>query len=780
MIMKLKIILLFFTAVYFLNAQQEFVVNSYTESDQREPVIEVINESQNIAVVWNSQNQIDSLSQGDIFLKIYDKEFNEILGETLVNDSTTGNQINPQIASNQNGKFVVVWSSFTGSDAQEFYDVKLKLFSDNEPITDEILVNSYTDHSQTKPKTAMNESGEFIVVWESWEQDGSDRGIYAQKFDADGNKVGDEFQVNTTTLFSQARPAIKYLTEEKFIIVWESWDDADLGYDLFGKIYDVSGEIIKDEFQINSHKPNNQWYADIAVRADGFDIVWCSWEQDGSDGGIYLKSFDQDYTAQDDEILINSSTQFYQWLPKISIMQNGNKAIVWSSWNLDGSREGVFYKILDKNNRELTLERRLNNNTISYQWEPDFIETDQNELVAVWSSYGEIGEDYEVMIKRFNPEYLIGKIDQAEYIHSSGNSSSNFLVHVMDSTKLTGHTYSIEFEDINEETLGFSIKDKTINEIKVDLYPLYFNEGVKYLTGQFDGIVVEFFPNFDLKLDFEKTYFVNNSGTNFIFNVDNPTIFPAVAPIDISLIWGSTDTLETGKYVSPSDTALSQSNVNEVEVPFYAINNLTKESIDILILEGSSTQNNKWDFGETIVFITPEKYRTNTIGTHAQLQISSESGNLIFPSIGDTNYILTNKPITSEDVYQFTTSKSKIILGTESVVKYESFYLSQNYPNPFNPVTTIKYSIPLEVKSDASSLRQAQYGAGSATTAEGRNVILKIFDILGREVAVLINEDQKPGNYSVEFNGSHLSSGVYFYSLQIGSSRIIKKMMLLK
>lgn len=770
--MKIKIILLFFTSVYLLNAQQELIVNTNTDFDQKEPVIEIINSLQNFAVVWNSNNQIDSLSKDDIFLKIYDKDLTEILSETAVNDSTLGSQINPQIASNSDGKFVIVWSSYNEINFNNFYDIKLKLFSNNEAYSEEILVNNYTDHSQTKPQVAMNEMGEFIVVWESWEQDGSDRGVYGQNFDADGNKIGDEFRVNSTTLFSQARPKVKFLDNEKYIIVWESWMEDDLGYDLYGKIYGSTGELIQDEFQINSYEPNNQWYADIGVRTDGFDIVWCSWEQDGYDGGIYLKSFDENYTAEFDEILINSSTQFYQWLPKISNLQNGNKAIVWSSWNLDGSREGLFYKVLDKNNKELTLENRINSNTNSYQWEPDFIETDLNELVAVWSSYGELNNDYEVMINKFSPEYLIGEIDKTEYIHSNGNSSSNFVVHVMDSTKLTGHIYSIEFQEIDEETLGFIIMDRTIDEIKVELYPLYFKEGVKYLTEQFDGVVIEFIPNFELKLDFENSYFVNNSESNFSFEVENPTIFPAIAPIDISLIWGSTDTLETGNYVSPSDTALSQSNIREIEVPFYAVNKFTKESIDILILESSNTQNNKWDFGETIVFLTPEEYRTNTIGTHAQLLSSSESENLVYPSIGDTNYILTYKPITSDDVYQFATSKEKIILGIENLEKFESFYLLQNYPNPFNPVTTIKYSVPLEVKSDAS--------VSSATSAEGRNVILKVFDILGREVETLVNKDQKSGNYSIEFNGSHLSSGVYFYSLQIGMSRIIKKMMLLK
>ena len=85
------------------------------------------------------------------------------------------------------------------------------------------------------------------------------------------------------------------------------------------------------------------------------------------------------------------------------------------------------------------------------------------------------------------------------------------------------------------------------------------------------------------------------------------------------------------------------------------------------------------------------------------------------------------------------------------------FSLSQNYPNPFNPTTTIEYQIP-----DASF------------------VTLKIYDVLGREVATLVNEEKPAGKYSVNFNLPNFSSGVYFYKLTAGNYVQIKKMVLLK
>lgn len=86
--------------------------------------------------------------------------------------------------------------------------------------------------------------------------------------------------------------------------------------------------------------------------------------------------------------------------------------------------------------------------------------------------------------------------------------------------------------------------------------------------------------------------------------------------------------------------------------------------------------------------------------------------------------------------------------------KYE---LNQNYPNPFNPSTVINYQLP-----------------------EAGNVTLKVYDVLGNEVATLVNEFQQAGSYNAKFANAQLSSGVYFYKLQVGSFTAVKKMMLTK
>jgi len=95
----------------------------------------------------------------------------------------------------------------------------------------------------------------------------------------------------------------------------------------------------------------------------------------------------------------------------------------------------------------------------------------------------------------------------------------------------------------------------------------------------------------------------------------------------------------------------------------------------------------------------------------------------------------------------------------------DKFELSQNYPNPFNPSTKIRYRIPF---------------ADTHRRASPQNVSLKVYDVLGNEVATLVNEARTPGVYEVNFNASHLSSGMYIYRLRTENFFAARKLLLLK
>lgn len=123
--------------------------------------------------------------------------------------------------------------------------------------------------------------------------------------------------------------------------------------------------------------------------------------------------------------------------------------------------------------------------------------------------------------------------------------------------------------------------------------------------------------------------------------------------------------------------------------------------------------------------------------------VFNSTGDLFISSFSDDNIVkVSNLPVGVEDENNFVA---------------DDFSLEQNYPNPFNPSTSIQYRV--------SSISQ---------------VILKVYDVLGNEVATLVNEQKPAGSYEVKFNAEGLSSGIYFYKLQAGSLLETKKMILMK
>jgi hypothetical protein len=120
-----------------------------------------------------------------------------------------------------------------------------------------------------------------------------------------------------------------------------------------------------------------------------------------------------------------------------------------------------------------------------------------------------------------------------------------------------------------------------------------------------------------------------------------------------------------------------------------------------------------------------------------------------------------NAPVNKKDTIEFMiTSPDGIMITKQFIFSYigpKEFKLEQNFPNPFNPTTTIQYQLPQDAK-----------------------VTLKIYDILGSEVATLVNEEQEAGYKEIQFIGSNIASGMYVYRLIANNYVSVKKMLMVK
>jgi hypothetical protein len=269
----------------------EFRVNTYTTDFQAIPAV-ASDSSGNFVVVWQSLGQ-DGDSHG-VFGQRYDSTGAPLGPEFRVNTYTTADQRHPAVASDSSGRFVVVWSSFSqdGSDDGVFGQV---FTSSGVPLGPEFQLNTYTTSAQAFPDLVSDSSGNLVVVWSS-PQDGSGSGVFGKRYDITGAPLGPEFRVNTYTTNTQFGPAVASGSSGNFVVVWQSYHQDGSSFGVFGQLYDSSGAPIGPQFRVNTNTTDYQGHPAAASDSSGnFVVVWQSNSQNPFPG--WYDIFGQRYSA---------------------------------------------------------------------------------------------------------------------------------------------------------------------------------------------------------------------------------------------------------------------------------------------------------------------------------------------------------------------------------------------------------------------------------------------------------------------------------------------------
>ncbi len=170
--------------------------------------------------------------------------------------------------------------------------------------SEEFIVNTYTDNNQFAPSVTSLSDGGFVATWTSDVQDGSDYGIYGQRYNSDGTMSGAEFQINTYTNGNQWAQSTTGLSSGGFIVTWMSHGQDGNQNGIYGQLYNADGTLSGTEFQVNSYIDGSQSYPFITSLSDGgFVVAWMSHGQDGSQNGIYGQRYNADGTTHNEEFL---------------------------------------------------------------------------------------------------------------------------------------------------------------------------------------------------------------------------------------------------------------------------------------------------------------------------------------------------------------------------------------------------------------------------------------------------------------------------------------------
>ena len=219
-----------------------------------------------------------------------------------------------------------------------FQDGDITLSIAEEPdFANDIRANTHTSNHQNSPSIATLSDGGYILVWSSNGQDGGGYGIFGQRFDASGAAVGSEFSVNSETNLNQQLPQVSELSGGGFVVTWQSSSQDGSGEGVFGQVFNVTGNKVGAEIQINSTTSLDQAWSDIAGTADGgFVAVWESEGQDGSGSGVYGQRYDVSGNAIGSEFQVNTFTANDQTGPRVASLTDGGFVVVWESkgyWN---------------------------------------------------------------------------------------------------------------------------------------------------------------------------------------------------------------------------------------------------------------------------------------------------------------------------------------------------------------------------------------------------------------------------------------------------------------
>ncbi|SFE41999.1 Ca2+-binding protein, RTX toxin-related [Sulfitobacter brevis] len=326
----------------------EFLVNSTTYGDQRLSTVTTLNDGR-FVVAWEDKSGTGGDTSGyAIRAQLFEANGTKTGSEFLVNTMTYGDQRFPSITALSDGHFVAAWtdvSEFRGS--RSVWDIHAQMFdASGTKIGDEIVVNTRTYDLQRAPTiTGLNEGG-FVVAWDDWnvgDGDTSGGSVRAQVFDSQGAKAGSEFLVNSSTHDWQSSPAAATLSDGSFVLAWE--DRSQTGPDTSGgsvraQIFDVSGQKKGDEFLVNTTTVSQQSDPTIAALSDGRFVI--AWHDDSQlDGETYSFSiraqvFNADGNKSGSELLVNTTTNSDQFCPTVTALENGRFVVAWHDFSQTG------------------------------------------------------------------------------------------------------------------------------------------------------------------------------------------------------------------------------------------------------------------------------------------------------------------------------------------------------------------------------------------------------------------------------------------------------------
>ncbi|MCP4597245.1 DUF4214 domain-containing protein [Neptuniibacter sp.] len=377
----------------------EFLVNTTTENAQRDPSIASLTDG-GWVITWGSFHE--GAAEG-----IYGQRYSDrgiAVGEEFhVNTFTTGQQDRPLVVALDDGGWLVIWWS-QGQDGSNYgvYGQRFDNNGDPDPFG-EFPVNTYTNDNQDHPSAAALADGGWIITWSSNGQDGSYTGVYGQRYDSQGiaDPVG-EFPINTYTHLYQTHPSTIGLDDGGWLVVWAGYGSSGSG--IYSQRYDNNG--VADplgEIKVSTSFDGNIGIPSVITLIDGgWVVTWMGTDDSASGifGQLYNSSGIPDPRG---EFQVNTYTSGQQTHLDTAALSDGGWIVTWMSEDQDGSDIGIFGQRFDSNGVADPIgEFQVNTHTDSFQSVPSVAALPDGGWIITWFSNNQDGSSTGIFAQRYD------------------------------------------------------------------------------------------------------------------------------------------------------------------------------------------------------------------------------------------------------------------------------------------------------------------------------------------------------------------------------------------
>ena len=326
----------------------------------------------------------------------FDNQGNKTGVEFAIDTLSDKSKSAPYVIMDNEGGFIVFWSSSNNIYGQRFN-------SSSKEIGNKFKVNTNSSSSPRYPSAAIDSNGNFVVVWETIWFGGGNCNVFGQRFNKNADKIGSEFRINTYSAEWECNPSVGMDSGGNFVVVWQAYLGDTSGFGILGQKFDNSGSKIGEEFIVNTTTYSTQESPSISFGDNGgFFVTWESFLQDGSSYGIIGQRFDTQWNKSGGEFLINTYTDGSQTSPSAAIDGEGNIVFVWLSFGQIGNNYELFGQIFNQNGNKLGGEFFIADTSNSAQHSKSVAFISDTTFVVVWSSQRQDGSAFGIFGRMFS------------------------------------------------------------------------------------------------------------------------------------------------------------------------------------------------------------------------------------------------------------------------------------------------------------------------------------------------------------------------------------------